>query len=77
MQLGIKFFTVIKKTNAGKSFQLTPTSATISFPQPFEVTNFVAGSDCFNVFDFADDFKHAHVSMMRHSITGFKLKLFG
>ncbi len=60
MQFSIKFFAVIKKTNAGKSFQLPPTSRAIIFSQPLEVTNFVADSDYFDVSDFADDFKQTH-----------------
>ncbi len=57
VQLGIKLFAVIKKSDAGKTFQLTPTPIAISFPQPFEVTNTASDSNRFDAFNFADDFK--------------------
>ncbi len=47
MQFCFKFFTVIQKTNSGKPFQLTPSSAAIGFLQPFEVANLAADSDYF------------------------------
>ncbi len=57
MKFGITFFAAVQKANSRKTFQLSPTSAAVGIPQPFEIADLTADSNYLDIGDLADDFK--------------------
>lgn len=56
MYLG-KAYRIISQANLSNAFQLSPATSTESSTQNWKHTNAISDGDCFNICNFADDFK--------------------